>query len=111
MLTLHSVCLRLSGAFHFLRSTPMLRVVASLSLLVVSVVPLCQAADPTIQTGETIYRKGVLISGEALEGKRDDGATSVGADAACINCHQRSGLGSKEGRISIPPITGRYLFF
>ncbi len=110
MLTLHSVCLRLSGAFHFLRSTPMLRVVASLSLLVVSVVPLCQAADPTIQTGETIYRKGVLMSGEALEGKRDDGATSVGADAACINCHQRSGLGSKEGRISIPPITGRYLF-
>lgn len=110
MLTLHSVCLRLSGAFHFLRSTPMLRVVASLSLLVVSVVPLCHAADPTIQSGETIYRKGVLISGEALEGKRDDGATSVGADAACINCHQRSGLGSKEGRISIPPITGRYLF-
>ena len=110
MLTLHSVCLRLSGAFHFLCSAPMLRVVASLSLLVVSVVPLCQAADPTIQTGEAIYRKGVLVSGEALEGKRDDGATSVGADAACINCHQRSGLGSKEGRISIPPITGRYLF-
>jgi hypothetical protein len=33
-----------------------------------------------------------------------------GADAACVNCHQRSGLGSEEGRLSIPPITGEYLF-
>jgi hypothetical protein len=33
-----------------------------------------------------------------------------GAAAACANCHRRSGLGAKEGRTSIPPITGRYLF-
>ena len=33
-----------------------------------------------------------------------------GVAAACVNCHRRSGLGSKEGRSSIPPITGRYLF-
>ncbi len=32
-----------------------------------------------------------------------------GAGAACINCHRRSGLGSKSGLTSIPPITGRYL--
>jgi hypothetical protein len=31
-------------------------------------------------------------------------------DAACVNCHHRSGLGSREGRVLIPPITGRYLF-
>ena len=34
----------------------------------------------------------------------------VGADAACSNCHRRSGLGEIEGRISIPPISGPYLF-
>jgi hypothetical protein len=36
--------------------------------------------------------------------------SSSGAAAACVNCHRRSGLGTKEGRIAIPPITGRYLF-
>ncbi|TLY75171.1 MAG: cytochrome C [Gammaproteobacteria bacterium] len=33
-----------------------------------------------------------------------------GADAACVNCHRRSGLGSIEGHIAIPPIAGPYLF-
>ena len=33
-----------------------------------------------------------------------------GAQVACVNCHQRSGLGSKEGSISIPPVAGEYLF-
>ncbi|HMA10393.1 MAG TPA: c-type cytochrome, partial [Steroidobacteraceae bacterium] len=32
-----------------------------------------------------------------------------GADAACVNCHQHSGLGAREGNKSIPPITARYL--
>jgi len=27
-----------------------------------------------------------------------------------VNCHQRSGLGGREGRLLIPPITTRYLF-
>jgi hypothetical protein len=27
-----------------------------------------------------------------------------------VNCHRRSGLGSSEGQITIPPITGQYLF-
>ena len=27
-----------------------------------------------------------------------------------MNCHHRSGLGTTEGRVTIPPITGRYLF-
>ncbi len=93
--------------FH---STATLRAVAIILLLVASVAPLCHAADSTAPSGEMIYRKGVLASGEVLEAKRDDGASNLGTDAACVNCHQRSGLGSKEGRISIPPITGRYLF-
>jgi len=61
-------------------------------------------------TGEAIYRQGMLGGGEPLIAERGDGMRMQGADAACVNCHQRSGFGSKEGRITVPPITGRYLF-
>jgi hypothetical protein len=60
--------------------------------------------------GEALYRRGLLPSGERVEAVRDAGATLHGADAACVNCHRRSGLGSTEGRITIPPIAGQYLF-
>jgi len=69
-------------------------------------------ADGAVDTdlGERIYRQGILSSGKLLEATREDGLRVEGTEAACINCHQHSGLGSREGRISIPPITGRYLF-
>jgi hypothetical protein len=60
--------------------------------------------------GQAIYLRGVLGSGAPLAGDRGSGFVTTGADAACVNCHQRSGLGMVEGRVSIPPITGDYLF-
>jgi hypothetical protein len=66
-----------------------------------------KAAD---DVGERIYRRGVLGSGAALEGRRAVRLGLQGAGAACVNCHQRSGLGYDEGNVTIPPITGRYLF-
>jgi hypothetical protein len=60
--------------------------------------------------GASIYLRGVLGSGAPLAGTREDGLVTTGADAACVSCHQRSGLGTAEGRQSIPPITGDYLF-
>lgn len=61
--------------------------------------------------GESIYLHGVLGSGAPLEGTRETGGIGTqGADAACVNCHQRSGLGSREGELLIPPVTGDYLF-
>lgn len=69
------------------------------------------SAEATTRAGETIYRRGVLPSGAPLVGQREAGATVEGADAACIRCHRRSGLGVLEGRgSSIPPISGLYLF-
>jgi cytochrome c553 len=68
------------------------------------------AAAPAESAGSGIYLRGVLPSGAPLEGTREDGVVTSGADTACVNCHQRSGLGSAEGRLSIPPITGEYLF-
>jgi hypothetical protein len=60
--------------------------------------------------GRSIYLSGVLGSGAPLEATRDAGVVTTGADAACVSCHQRSGLGMVEGSLSIPPITGDYLF-
>jgi len=59
---------------------------------------------------ERLYRQGVLPSGRPLKGEREEGVQVEGKDAACATCHRRSGLGSWEGQIVIPPIIGRYLF-
>jgi len=64
----------------------------------------------TADAGQAIFRQGRLSSGEALEAYREGGVRLRGEAAACANCHRRSGLGSKAGLITIPPITGRYLF-
>jgi cytochrome c553 len=72
------------------------------------------ALAPQPSAGESIYLHGVLPSGVPLEGKRQSsGLAAKGADAACVSCHQRSGLGTFEGynlAVTIPPITGAYLF-
>lgn len=59
---------------------------------------------------QTLYRQGILPSGRPLVGHRGGGLKVVGAAAACASCHRRSGLGTFEGRMVVPPITGRYLF-
>ena len=68
------------------------------------------ASPASPAAGETLYRRGLLPSGEPLRAVREGNATVQGRDAACVSCHRRSGLGSTEGRITIPPITGPYLF-
>lgn len=70
-----------------------------------------EAAAPVVPAdpGEAIFQRGILGSGAPLEAVHQDGVRLQGAAAACINCHRRSGLGSKEGNNTIPPITWRYL--
>jgi hypothetical protein len=60
--------------------------------------------------GETIYREGLLPAGAELIGVRDSGTSTAGNNAACVNCHRRSGLGNLEGDIVIPPIISKYLY-
>ncbi len=62
-----------------------------------------------IQSGERIYRTGVLANGAPLTGNRDGGVRVSGAAAACINCHRASGLGGAEGNQLIPPVAGTVL--
>ncbi len=84
--------------------------VSALALILLAAMPAHAMGDLLATVGESIYRRGVLGSGEALKGSREPGVQVSGADAACVNCHRRSGLGTEEGRRIIPPITGRYLF-
>lgn len=69
-----------------------------------------------IQSGKIIYELGILPDGSPLQAYRQqkDGVALEGANAACINCHRRSGMGSVEGAINkkilIPPVTGSILF-
>ena len=84
----------------------------ALSLLL-PVVALAQApvsgpADE-LELGRRIYEQGVLSSGE-LRGTRAGRAPVTGADAACVNCHRRSGMGQVEGDVAVQPITGNFLF-
>ena len=72
--------------------------------------PAPATAAPADSVGPSIYLRGGLGSGAPLEGIREAGVVTTGADAACVNCHQRSGLGMVEGSLSIPPVTGEYLF-
>jgi hypothetical protein len=68
------------------------------------------AEAPPSAPGEAIYVRGVLSSGAPLEAQRANAAPLTGARAACANCHRRSGLGYKEARTTIPPVTAAFLF-
>lgn len=75
------------------------------SIAIAEVTPPQATTDPAVQ----LYRKGILPDGSALQGTREGGVNINGEAAACANCHRRSGLGTTEGQIVIPPIIGRYL--
>lgn len=68
------------------------------------------ANNAQVELGKRIYMEGILASGKPLQGKRTNSVQVEGAAAACETCHRRSGMGSLEGNIVIPPITGRFLF-
>lgn len=92
---------------------------AALALALVTLVPPASGearaagrpgADPLPDLGERIYRQGILPSGRPLVGTAQAGTERAGPDAACAGCHRRSGYGTSEGPIRIPPVTGPALF-
>ena len=86
------------------------RGIGGVALAALLCAPAFRPRQSPVDVGESIYRSGVTGSGAALRASRASGAALTGAAAACINCHQRSGLGMREGRSTVPPIAGRYLF-
>jgi len=80
------------------------------ALLLASALGSSVSAASAVLPGEEIYRHGILPSGDALHAEREGGIHVSGHAAACVNCHRRSGLGMREGRRTIPPVAGSYLF-
>jgi hypothetical protein len=80
------------------------------ALLAVAGMQAAVAGEAPMALGERIYLQGLLPDGTPLQGVRGQGAEAAGSAVACANCHKRSGLGSGEGTIRIPPITSRFIF-
>jgi mono/diheme cytochrome c family protein len=68
------------------------------------------ATDISTEIGRNIYEEGRLSSGAPLVGARLGGVKIAGKQAACIQCHRPSGMGSVEGDFLVPPITGKALY-
>jgi len=60
--------------------------------------------------GQSLFRRGVLLSGEPVQAHRENRSSVSGVEVACVNCHRRSGLGTVEGRIVVPPVDASTLF-
>lgn len=62
------------------------------------------------EEGRQIYEQGRLGNGATLEGMVQDDIRLGAKQLACANCHRRSGMGSSEGGIVVPPVTAEALF-
>lgn len=58
-----------------------------------------------LAVGRALYLEGRRADGSPLVATRAGGLAVAGAEAACVNCHRRSGMGGSEGRSYIPPVT------
>jgi hypothetical protein len=65
-----------------------------------------QVTEPEqIAWGRRLYLDGALGPGQSLTGRVQDDVALTGQPAACVHCHQRSGLGTAEGGTVVPAIT------
>lgn len=63
-----------------------------------------------VALGKRLYRHGIGTDGKPIVGLSQGDVTMAGGQAACINCHRPSGLGSNEGGYYVPPINAPLLY-
>jgi Periplasmic binding protein len=101
---------RVRRGSSWLRSSRWLLFLGLANLMLVANAKPPTAISAQVELGRRIYMEGILPSGKPAQGKRANSVQVEGAAAACEICHRRSGMGSLEGNIVVPPITGRFLF-
>jgi hypothetical protein len=69
-----------------------------------------QSAPDLVEQGARMYLEGKLPDGSSLQAIEAGEMPSSGSAVACVRCHKRSGLGSREGELPISPVTGPILF-
>jgi hypothetical protein len=69
-----------------------------------------EPARDLADAGRRIYEEGILTDGQPLSAVAADGIEIRGANAACRQCHRRSGMGSHEGDVTVAPIAAPLLF-
>jgi Cytochrome c len=82
----------------------------ALTLLFAVACPCTRAADHFVEGGRRIYEEGITQGGVPLRAVSAGNSTLSGAQAACTACHRSSGMGSREGRVAVSPITGPILY-
>lgn len=93
-----------------LRTSPLLLLLLGTALAFPASAAEPGAAGNDVELGRRIYQEGILPGAAPLTGMRNGGSIVSGSDAACATCHRRSGMGSVEGDIQVPPVTGKALF-
>jgi hypothetical protein len=78
-------------------------------LLLAATLP-AHAAEDRVEAGRRIYEQGLALDGTPLQATSVGDSRLSGAMAACIACHRRSGMGSREANLVVSPVTGPILF-
>lgn len=68
------------------------------------------ASQEDLALGKQLYRTGLLPNGQAVKAHTGDGVPLNGSQLSCAGCHRRSGFGSSEGEVLVPPVAGDILF-
>lgn len=66
--------------------------------------------EEALRFGERMYREGILPSGQPMQAMVAGDVPMDGRMFTCVNCHQRSGLGSIEGSVITWPIGANDLY-